>query len=344
MLRGEPFSGEVLDVQKRANRAGRRRPGRGGGLQSLQSSGDDDGEEKASTTTAQTSTGETQTVTENAPATPATQRIAVEAGSRWAVSPGRRPGRHGQLIVSSPDTSGEVHLHGYDISRDMAPGARRDSSSRRRTRALRSSSRTRTCRSRRSRCGLRDRRPGDRARARSPIGPADPRVAVRLGRGDGARGLVRRPGGALAGPAAAGRRLAHGRAPARPRATSGPAEIVCGGVFLLGLVVYSGLEGTLHSHNFAPTFVYVTFWVGLVAASVLSATSSAPSIPGTRSARVMGRPDGRAGADAGAARVPGTAGALAGRGGDLRLCGPRARDLGGQQAGERGDRGARTRR
>ena len=54
--------------------------------------------------------------------------------------------------------------------------------------------------------------------------------------------------------------------------TSRPVEIVCGafGVFLLGLVVYSGLEGTQSSTaNFAPTFVYVIFWVGLVPASVL---------------------------------------------------------------------------
>jgi hypothetical protein len=54
--------------------------------------------------------------------------------------------------------------------------------------------------------------------------------------------------------------------------TARPLEIVCGafGVFLLGLVVYSGLHGTQSSTaNFAPTFVYVIFWVGLVPASVL---------------------------------------------------------------------------
>jgi len=54
--------------------------------------------------------------------------------------------------------------------------------------------------------------------------------------------------------------------------TSRPVEIVCGavGVFLLGLTVYSGLEGTQSSTaNFAPTFVYVVFWVGLVPVSVL---------------------------------------------------------------------------
>ena len=54
--------------------------------------------------------------------------------------------------------------------------------------------------------------------------------------------------------------------------TSGPVEILCGaaGVFLLGLTVYSGLQGTQSSTaNFAPTFVYVVFWVGLVPVSVL---------------------------------------------------------------------------
>jgi hypothetical protein len=54
--------------------------------------------------------------------------------------------------------------------------------------------------------------------------------------------------------------------------TSRPVEIACGAfaVLLLGLVVYSGLEGTQSSTaNFAPTFVYVLFWVGLVPVSVL---------------------------------------------------------------------------
>jgi hypothetical protein len=54
--------------------------------------------------------------------------------------------------------------------------------------------------------------------------------------------------------------------------TSGPVEVLCGaaGIFLLGLTVYTGLEGTQSSTaNFAPTFVYVIFWVALVPASVL---------------------------------------------------------------------------
>jgi hypothetical protein len=51
-----------------------------------------------------------------------------------------------------------------------------------------------------------------------------------------------------------------------------PVEIVCGivGVALLVAVVYTGLRGTQSSTaNFAPTFVYVIFWIGLVPVSVL---------------------------------------------------------------------------
>jgi hypothetical protein len=54
--------------------------------------------------------------------------------------------------------------------------------------------------------------------------------------------------------------------------TSRPLEIVCGliGVGLLVVVVYTGLRGTQSaSANFAPTFVYVVFWLGLVPVSVL---------------------------------------------------------------------------
>jgi hypothetical protein len=51
-----------------------------------------------------------------------------------------------------------------------------------------------------------------------------------------------------------------------------PMEIICGaiGVFLLGAVVYTGFRGTQSSTaNFAPTFIYVIFWLALVPASVL---------------------------------------------------------------------------
>jgi hypothetical protein len=58
-----------------------------------------------------------------------------------------------------------------------------------------------------------------------------------------------------------------GRVPA-----SRAVEIVCGaiGVALLGVVVYTGLRGTQSpAANFAPTFVFVIFYLGLVPLSVL---------------------------------------------------------------------------
>jgi len=53
---------------------------------------------------------------------------------------------------------------------------------------------------------------------------------------------------------------------------SRPVEILCGaiGVFLLALTIYAGLEGTQSTTaNFAPIFIYVIFWLGLVPVSVL---------------------------------------------------------------------------
>jgi hypothetical protein len=53
---------------------------------------------------------------------------------------------------------------------------------------------------------------------------------------------------------------------------SRPVEVLCGaiGVGLLGVVVYTGLRGTQSAAaNFAPTFVFVVFWLGLVPLSVL---------------------------------------------------------------------------
>jgi hypothetical protein len=53
---------------------------------------------------------------------------------------------------------------------------------------------------------------------------------------------------------------------------SAPVQILCGaiGVFLLGVVVWSGFAGEPNpTGNFAPTFVFVTFWLGLVPVSVV---------------------------------------------------------------------------
>jgi hypothetical protein len=57
-----------------------------------------------------------------------------------------------------------------------------------------------------------------------------------------------------------------------PRTLSRVLDVLCGavGLFLLAMVIWSGLSGVQSATaNFAPTFVYVTFWVGLVPVSVL---------------------------------------------------------------------------
>jgi heme/copper-type cytochrome/quinol oxidase subunit 2 len=81
-------------------------------------SGSDDGSEKSSTTES------TPRATTKAPAAPATQRITVRDGKplggvqKISVTKGDTV----RLSVSSPDTSEEIHVHGYDLMRDMAPG------------------------------------------------------------------------------------------------------------------------------------------------------------------------------------------------------------------------------
>ncbi len=115
------------------------------------------------------------------------------------------------------------------------------------------------------------RRDAVRARARHPRRPADPRVAVRLGGGDGAGDLVRRAGGALARAAPAARALA-------PPVRRAPADLAPGRGGLRrdrdlpasassSTAACKGTEAA--TANFAPTFIYVIFWVGLVFASVL---------------------------------------------------------------------------
>ncbi|MCC6224416.1 MAG: fenitrothion hydrolase [Thermoleophilia bacterium] len=62
-------------------------------------------------------------------------------------------------------------------------------------------------------------------------------------------------------------------APLSRALTSVAAEALCGlaGVFLLGVLVWAGLTGDRSTaENAVPTFVYVTFWVGLAAVSVLA--------------------------------------------------------------------------
>jgi hypothetical protein len=88
----------------------------------------DNGDDNASgntTTTSSTTTSTTTTATEpTEPPPPATVRIVVRGGEpvggvrNVTVSKGRQV----VLIVSS-DVADEVHLHGYNLKRDVAPGA-----------------------------------------------------------------------------------------------------------------------------------------------------------------------------------------------------------------------------
>jgi hypothetical protein len=68
-------------------------------------------------------------------------------------------------------------------------------------------------------------------------------------------------------------------------------ELLAGalGVFLLGVIVWSGLSGTdLTGLNFAPTFVFITFWLGLVLLSVLFGDVFRPFNPWRAIGRVYG--------------------------------------------------------
>ena len=79
----------------------------------LLQSGNDD---KSSTTTTSSTT--------SGPAAPAAERIAVRNGKpvggvqKITVTKGDTL----RLIVSSPDTKQEIHVHGYDLKGNMAPG------------------------------------------------------------------------------------------------------------------------------------------------------------------------------------------------------------------------------
>ena len=56
------------------------------------------------------------------------------------------------------------------------------------------------------------------------------------------------------------------------------------GVFLLAVVVWSGLSGTeFNDRNFAPTFVFITCWLGVVLLSVLFGDVFEPSARGAPS-------------------------------------------------------------
>ena len=109
------------------------------------------------------------------------------------------------------------------------------------------------------------------ARPRPAPAAADPAVAVRLGGRGGAGDLVLRAGGAVAAAAARARRLAPGAGRARARLGL-PVQIVCGaiGVALLVVTILAGYLGSGTAlDNWAPTFLLITFWVGMVFVSIL---------------------------------------------------------------------------
>ena len=91
---------------------------------------DDDGDSTVTPTSTATTTGQTGTTTTvtplpqpPSPPPPAQVRITVRSGTpdggvrRVTVAKGRRV----NLVVSS-DVADHVHLHGYDVMRDVAPG------------------------------------------------------------------------------------------------------------------------------------------------------------------------------------------------------------------------------
>ena len=182
-------------------------------------------------------------------------------------------------------------MHGFDLAKDVAAGgsARFDFRAdlrgvlrgRARGRPFRSpssgSSREPTQKVRRSLSGGNRRRscaarPGRRARPHRSRRPADPGMALRLGGRRRLDRVVRRPRGALA-KSAAGEGQLLSPAPEElsrailNRGTETLAAVI--GVGLLVVTVWSGLAGVQSpQENFAPTFVYVVFWVGLVVASI----------------------------------------------------------------------------
>ena len=118
------------------------------------------------------------------------------------------------------------------------------------------------------------------------------------------------------------------------------------GVALLGVTIWAGLAGVQAPQaNFAPTFIYVIFWVGLVVLSVLFGDVFRAFNPWRAIARVGRRGgDARVRADAGSVHVPGVARPLAGggRAAGLRLDGARVQQR--RRPEHARDRGARLQR
>ncbi len=128
--------------------------------------------------------------------------------------------------------------------------------------------------------------------------------------------------------------------------TSRAVELLCGavGVALLVLVVWSGLSGIQTPQaNFAPTFVFVIFWLGFVPLAVLFGDVFRAFNPWRAIGRAVAWVGQRRGPRPGAGPdgLPGAARPLARGRGAVRVRGARAGGVQRRQAGERGDRGAR---
>jgi heme/copper-type cytochrome/quinol oxidase subunit 2 len=84
------------------------------------SGGSDDGD-KAATTTATAPPSTTPTPTEPDAAVPTIEvRGGKPVGGVKTIT--LRKGDRAGIVVTSPDTTAEVHLHGYDIKRDLKAG------------------------------------------------------------------------------------------------------------------------------------------------------------------------------------------------------------------------------
>jgi hypothetical protein len=81
------------------------------------------GTDATQTETGETETGETETTTTPTAPPVTTVRIAVRDGRPVGgiARPEVRRGDHVVLVVTS-DLAGDVHLHGYDLERPVAPG------------------------------------------------------------------------------------------------------------------------------------------------------------------------------------------------------------------------------
>jgi hypothetical protein len=85
--------------------------------------GDDEGDTAAQTTTTTTGAGGQTNAEEPAPPAPEVTRIQIRGGEVVG-GPAEIHAKKGDtlVIVVSADAPDEVHLHGYDIEKEVAPG------------------------------------------------------------------------------------------------------------------------------------------------------------------------------------------------------------------------------